>query len=133
MNISEAAAESGVPAKTIRYYEDIGLVRPPRLANGYRVFGAAELAALAFIGRARSLGFSVEDCRTLLALEQGGTSHDVKVIAEEHLTRIAAKIAELEAMRGTLKALVSRCRGDDGADCPIMDDLRRPAHATHAA
>ena len=126
MNISEAAAESGVPAKTIRYYEEIGLVRPPRLANGYRVFGTAELAALAFVGRARSLGFSVEDCRALLALERNESRHsqDVKAIAAGHLTRIEAKIAELEEMRARLKPLVTRCHGDQRPECPIMDDLR---------
>ncbi|WP_226577324.1 Cu(I)-responsive transcriptional regulator [Acuticoccus sediminis] len=126
MNIGDAAAHSGVPAKTIRYYEDIGLVRPQRLTNGYRDFGEGELAALAFIGRARSLGFSVEDCRTLLTLERNDHrhSHDVKAVAEGHLTRIEAKIAELQAMRATLEALVVRCHGDDRPDCPIMDDLR---------
>ena len=129
MNIGEAAAQSGVPAKTIRYYEDIGLVRSQRLANGYRDFGETELSALAFVGRARSLGFSVEDCRTLLTLERDTHrhSHDVKRVAQSHLERIAAKIAELEAMRGTLEALVGRCHGDDRPECPIMDDLRGPA------
>lgn len=131
MNIGEAAAASGVPAKTIRYYEEIGLVRPQRLANGYRDFGAAELSALAFVGRARSLGFSVEECRTLLALERDRDrhSHDVKSIAEGHLQRIEAKMAELAAMRATLTALVDRCHGDDRPECPIMDDLRRTVRA----
>lgn len=129
MNIGEAATRSGVPAKTIRYYEEIGIVRPARTANGYREFGADELHALGFVGRARSLGFSVEDCRTLLALERdrARSSHDIKAVAEGHLARIEAKIAELEAMRSALERLVSRCRGDERPDCPIMDDLSRPS------
>ena len=129
MNIGEAATTSGVPAKTIRYYEEIGLVRPPRTPNGYRTFGTTEVQALSFVGRARALGFSVEDCRALLALERDRhrASHDVKTVAESHLERIASKIAELEVMRDALQTLVQRCRGDDGPDCAIMDDLSRPA------
>lgn len=125
MNIGEAAALSGVPPKTIRYYEDIGLVRPPRTTNGYRAFGNDELRALAFVGRARSLGFSIEDCRTLLALEhdRSRASHDVKAVAEAQLGRILTKIAELEAMRETLHDLLARCPGDHRPECPIMDDL----------
>lgn len=128
MNIGEAAANTGVPAKTIRYYEDIGLVQPPRTASGYRTFGPAELEALTFVGRARSLGFSVADCSVLLALERDRTraSHDVKAVAERHLARIATKLVELAAMRDRLENLVARCRGDDRADCPIIDDLSGP-------
>ena len=68
MNIGEVAERSGIPPKTIRYYEDIGLVRPQRSGNGYRAFAETDLHKLAFLGRARALGFSIEDCRTLLGL-----------------------------------------------------------------
>ena len=68
MNIGEVAERSGLPPKTIRYYEDIGLVRPPRSGNGYRIFGETDLHKLAFLGRARTLGFTIEACRTLLSL-----------------------------------------------------------------
>lgn len=125
MNIGDVAGATGLPAKTIRYYEDIGLVHPARSANGYREFSETDSHKLAFLARARSLGFSIEDCRTLLSIyeDQTRASADVKKVARQHLDHIARKIAELEAMRGTLEQLVVRCHGDDRPDCPILDDL----------
>ena len=125
MNIGDVSARSGLPAKTIRYYEDIGLVSPLRDTNGYRAFRRKELHKLAFLGRARSLGFTIEDCRALLALYEDETraSADVKRIANEHLEKIETKIAGLEAMRDTLSHLIEECAGDHRPDCPILDDL----------
>ncbi|EAQ23086.1 Cu(I)-responsive transcriptional regulator [Roseovarius sp. 217] len=125
MNIGEVATASGLPAKTIRYYEDIGLLRAARGANGYRHFDDRDVRMLSFVSRARSLGFSIDDCRSLLSLyaDRDRASADVKRIAREHLTGIAKKITELEAMRDTLEDLVSRCQGDDHPDCPILDGL----------
>ncbi|WP_068306458.1 Cu(I)-responsive transcriptional regulator [Pararhodobacter sp. CCB-MM2] len=125
MNIGEAAAASGLPAKTIRYYEDMGLVAPRRDANGYRSFGEGEIHRLAFLNRARGLGFSLEDCRALLGLyaDDGRASEDVRRLAADHLARIDARIAELKAMRETVAGLVSACAGGDRPDCPILDDL----------
>lgn len=125
MNIGDVSERSGLPAKTIRYYEDIGLVRPLRSENGYRDFGSQDLHKLAFLGRARSLGFSIEECRTLLSLyeDRGRSSSDVKAVAERHLARIDQKIVELQALSATLRDLVLRCHGDDRPECPIMNDL----------
>jgi MerR family copper efflux transcriptional regulator len=125
MNIGDVAQRSGLPAKTIRYYEDIGLITPLRGANGYRAFRDTDLHKLAFIGRARALGFSIEECRTLLALyeDAGRESGEVKRLAGEHLKQIDAKIAELQSMRATLAHLVHACAGDDRPDCPILEDL----------
>ncbi|MGO4854121.1 Cu(I)-responsive transcriptional regulator [Phaeovulum sp. W22_SRMD_FR3] len=125
MNIGDVAKRAGLPAKTIRYYEDIGLISAARGANGYRHFAEADLHKLAFVGRARSLGFSIEDCRALLALYEDKTraSHDVKALAAQHLAQIGQKIAELTAMRDTLSDLVACCGGDDHPDCPILNDL----------
>ena len=125
MNIGEVAQRSGLPAKTIRYYEEIGLVAPPRDANGYRAFRESDAHKLAFLGRARALGFSIEDCRTLLALyeDEARASAEVKDIAEQHLERIDGKIAELKEMRATLAHLVDACAGDHRPDCPILADL----------
>jgi Cu(I)-responsive transcriptional regulator len=125
MNIGDVAERSGLPAKTIRYYEDIGLIRPRRGANGYRAFADTDVHRLAFLGRARSLGFSIEDCRALLALyaDDGRASSDVKQLAESHLVNIDRKIAELQGLRATLARLVERCHGDDRPDCPILEDL----------
>lgn len=125
MNIGDVAARSGLPAKTIRYYEDIGLIRPRRGSNGYRAFGEADLHKLAFLGRARSLGFTIEECRDLLALyeDRARASADVRRVAARHLAQVERKIAELGAMRDTLADLVARCHGDDRPDCPILEDL----------
>lgn len=125
MNIKDVSARSGLPAKTIRYYEDVGLVEPLRAANGYRQFRESDLHKLAFLGRARSLGFSLEECRALLELyeDRSRASADVKAIAERHLTDIDRKIEELSAMRRTLAHLVDCCAGDGRPDCPILDDL----------
>ncbi len=125
MNISAAATRSGVPPKTIRYYEDIGLLRPQREDNGYRVFRDADVHKLTFLGRARALGFGIEDCRALLALweNEARASSEVKRIAQGHLAEIDAKIADLRAMRETLADLVEHCRGDSRPDCPIIRSL----------
>lgn len=125
MNIGEVAKATGLPAKTIRYYEDIGLVKPGRAGNGYRDFGAAELHKLAFVSRSRALGFSLEDCRALLSLyeDRSRASADVRGLAQQTLGRVEEKIAELEAMRQTLSTLVEKCHGDDRPECPILEDL----------
>jgi MerR family copper efflux transcriptional regulator len=130
MNIGEAAKRSGLPAKTIRYYEEISLVVPGRSDNGYRAYSPTDVHKLQFVQRARGLGFSVEDCRALLSLYEDDhrASADVKAIAEGHLTGIEAKIAELKALHKTLKHLVDHCHGDDRPHCPIIDDLAGPEH-----
>ena len=125
MNIGEVAERAGLPAKTIRYYEDIGLVRPARDSNGYRAFIEQDVHKLIFLARARALGFSIEECRALLALweDRARASADVRAIAKDHLARIEEKIADLEAMRDTLSDLVRSCAGDDRPDCPILTSL----------
>ncbi|MFN3388031.1 MAG: Cu(I)-responsive transcriptional regulator [Allosphingosinicella sp.] len=125
MNIGDAAARSGLPAKTIRYYEDIGLVRPARRANGFRDYGDRDVHELRFVASARGLGFSVEECRHLLALyrDRGRASADVRQAATTHIEEIRAKIAALQAMERTLATLVERCAGDARPDCPILEGL----------
>ncbi|WP_424990499.1 Cu(I)-responsive transcriptional regulator [Fluviibacterium sp. S390] len=127
MNIGDAARASGLPSKTIRYYEDIGLLVPPRTANGYRDFGPREINILTFLARARALGFTIEECRALLALWQDTdrASADVRRIAQTHLEEIDRKIADLRDMRATLANLVHCCAGDDRPDCPILESLAR--------
>jgi Cu(I)-responsive transcriptional regulator len=130
MNIGDVSRLSGLPAKTIRYYEEIGLVRPMRGENGYRAFRESDLHKLTFLGRARALGFTIEDCRALMALYEDDTreSAQVKRIAEDHLTQIDDKIAQLQAMRATLAHLVRACAGDHRPDCPILADLATKQH-----
>lgn len=125
MNIGEAARASGLPAKTIRYYEAIGLVRSDRRRNNYRDYSETALHNLRFLARARALGFSIEDCRQLLSLyaDKGRASAAVRRLAKTHIDEIDAKLAELQSMRRTLSTLVHACRGDDRPDCPILEDL----------
>ena len=126
MNIGQASEASGVSAKMIRYYEQIGLITPAaRTGNNYRVYGTQDVHNLRFIKRARSLGFSIEDCRALLALyaDQERSSGEVKAVAERHLREIEEKIAALRAMQATLAHLVEACAGDHRPDCPILADL----------
>lgn len=126
MTIGEAAASSGVPAKTIRYYEQIGLVRAAsRGANQYRSYTEADVAMLRFIGRARRLGFSVQELKQLVALyrDRERASADVKAIALHHIDRIDRKLAELQTVRAALADLASRCHGDSRPDCPILEEF----------
>jgi len=126
MNIGQAAERSGVSAKMIRYYEQIGLISPPeRTESNYRVYSADEVHVLRFIKRARTLGFSVEETATLLALwqDKSRASAEVKEIASAHITALETKIAELEGMVKTLRHLAHCCQGDNRPDCPILDDL----------
>ena len=126
MIIGEASKLSGLPAKTIRFYEDEGLVRPARRAdNGYRDYSEQDVHRLKFLARARSLGFSLQDCRGLLALysDKDRASADVKRLAATRIEEIDAKIQALQNMRQTLATLVDACGGDNRPDCPILDDL----------
>ena len=126
MKIGEVAQKSGVPAKTIRYYEEIGLIlTADRTDNGYRDYGDTDVQTLRFISRARGLGFSVDDCANLLALYQDRerTSADVKAIALANISHIQHKIGELKAMEMTLTKLADRCHGDERPECPILEDL----------
>ncbi len=125
MNISDVAKASGLPAKTIRYYEDIGLLTPQRAQNGYRSFSDRDLHKLTFLGRARALGFSIDICRTLLALYEDDSreSAQVKALAQDHLKAIDDKVDQLLSMRRTLANLIDSCAGDQRPDCPILADL----------
>ncbi|MGI6856739.1 Cu(I)-responsive transcriptional regulator [Mesorhizobium sp. 1B3] len=131
MNVGDAARRSGLPAKTIRYYEDIGLIRPDRASNGYRDYSMEDVHRLAFLARARNLGFSIEDCRQLMALYQdrARASHDVREIASAHVAAIEEKLRELQSMRATLQKLIHACHGDNRPDCPILDDIAGKAEA----
>jgi Cu(I)-responsive transcriptional regulator len=127
MNIGEAARASGVSAKMIRYYEEIGLIgRAGRSAqNNYRSFDARDVNELRFVKRARSLGFSVKEITQLLSLwrDRQRPSREVKAIAERHIEELEERIAEMQAMADTLRELSHCCAGDDRPDCPILADL----------
>ena len=125
MNIGDISQATGLPSKTIRYYEDIGLIIPGRAANGYRHFSENDLHHLRFLARARTLGFSIETCRQLLSLydQSDRESAEVRKLAVTHMKEIERKIAELKDMHDTLATLVDACAGDHRPDCPILNDL----------
>lgn len=133
MNIGQAAKTSGLSAKMIRYYESIGLLAPAgRGANGYRHYQAQDLHRLAFIKRARDLGFSLEEIARLLTLWQDRqrASADVKALAAAHIEELNRKIVELSGLRDSLQELVNHCQGDDRPDCPILRDLESGASSS---
>lgn len=125
MNIGDASDLSGLPAKTIRYYEDIGLLKPGRAENGYRDYSIPDVHRLRFLQRARSLGFAVEECRQLLSLysDSRRASADVKVVAEAKLSAVDQKIKELMELRATMAHLIDHCHGDERPECPILETL----------
>ncbi|MDP3602293.1 MAG: Cu(I)-responsive transcriptional regulator [Bosea sp. (in: a-proteobacteria)] len=132
MNIGEAARQSGVSAKMIRYYESIGLITAPQRTQAqYRVYAGDDLHTLRFIRRARHLGFSLDETRALLALwrDKSRASSDVKQLAMSHVRDLEAKAAELQAMADTLRHLADTCQGDGRPDCPILSDLAAPPSA----
>ena len=125
MNIGAASRQSGLPSKTIRYYEEIGLLTADRALNGYRDYSTEDVHRLRFLQRARGLGFSVEECRELLSLysDRDRASSDVKAIANEKLAEMDRKIEELRGLRRMLGHLVDNCHGDARPDFPIIDGL----------
>jgi len=126
MNIGEAAESSGVSAKMMRYYEEIGLIgRAGRAENGYRNYNETDVHKLRFVRRARELGFSIERIRDLLTLwsDRRRASRDVKKIALMHAQALNADIGKLTALRDTVLHLADRCHGDDRPRCPIIEDL----------
>ncbi|MGP0170798.1 Cu(I)-responsive transcriptional regulator [Pseudomonas sp. NCHU5208] len=128
MNIGQAAKHTGLSAKMIRYYESIDLLpRAGRTQSGYRQYNEQDLHRLAFIKRARDLGFSLEEVSRLLALWQDKqrASADVKALAEAHIAELERRIAEMSALRDTLAELAASCQGDGRPDCPILHGLEQ--------
>lgn len=126
MNIGTAAEASGLPTKTVRYYSDIGLVRPSgRGENGYRAYGPSEVQRLQFVRRARAFGFSVEECRELLSLyaDRNRASADVKDLTLQRIARLEEQMRELAALRDDLQRLADACNGDGAPHCPILNGL----------
>jgi MerR family copper efflux transcriptional regulator len=131
MTIGQAASRSGMPPKTIRFYEEIGLIGPAdRLGNRYRAYGEKDVHTMRFIHRARSLGFALKEIRELLSLyrDRRRTSRDVKRLALRHVVEVDRKIAELTAIRNAIADLAERCHGDDRPECPILDGLEASTH-----
>ena len=126
MNIGKAASLSGLSIKAVRYYSDIGIIKPEiDTNNGYRDFSESDLAKLQFIAKARRFDFSLDDCRELLALYENTdrSSKEVKALTLEKIAEIDIKMLELSRLKDQLSTLASACQGDDRPDCPILDAL----------
>ena len=126
MNIGKAASLSGLSIKAVRYYSDIGIIKPEiDTNNGYRDFSESDLAKLQFIAKARKFDFSLDDCRELLALYENTdrSSKEVKALTLEKIAEIDIKMLELSRLKDQLSTLASACQGDDRPDCPILDAL----------
>ena len=126
MNIGQAAQACGLPNKTIRYYEDIGLVIPKRqVGNDYRTYSLADVAQLRFLQRARAVGFSIDECRELLALYANPERRcaQVKALVSEKITQVDQQLIALHGMRDTLVDMANECAGDDTSDCAIINQL----------
>jgi MerR family copper efflux transcriptional regulator len=135
MNIAEAARRAGLTPKAIRFYEAQGLLRPNRAANGYRAFAEGDVHTLKFLKRARDLGFSVEECRALLALyhETDRSNAEVKALAESRVKEIDRRLSDLASIRDALAHLAESCKGDERHECPILDDLAGGEHKHSSA
>jgi MerR family copper efflux transcriptional regulator len=136
MNIGEAAKASGVSAKMIRHYEEVGLVPAPnRTDSGYRQYTAAEVHTLRFIRQARDLGFSIHEIGELVSLwhNRKRPSRLVKALAQAHIQALEQKAQELLTMKSTLEHLVHCCHGDDRPECPILDTLANELPAAEVA
>jgi DNA-binding transcriptional MerR regulator len=125
MNIGEVSQATGLPIKTIRYYEDMGLVTPMRQNNGYRVFDSASLERLRFLRRCRSLGFTIKNCAEMLAFHENpdGKSKQVRSIAEERLSSIEQTISRLRTIQLELKKIVNSSKQEDDPDFSILRGL----------
>ncbi|WFU26643.1 helix-turn-helix domain-containing protein [Bradyrhizobium sp. CB1717] len=132
LKIGMLAKRTGTNAPTIRYYEEIGLLRSAdRQAGGQRVYGDADVKRLSFIRRCREFGFSIEQVRSLVELMQDPTQSCVHArdLAQEHLITVRAKLAELKALERSIAAFVASCdtscAGGPGPECVILDDLSK--------
>ena len=126
MKIGEASSASGVSQRMIRHYEKVGLITAaPRRDSGYRDYDRTDVHTLAFIGRARDLGFGIEEIRQLLGLwqDRSRASAEVKALALARAAELKAKSRQLDSMRRSLERLDAECHGDQMPDCPILDDL----------
>ena len=135
LNIGDAAQASGVTAKMIRHYEEIGLIKKVKRTDaGYRTYGETEIHVLRFIKQARALGFSMKQIAELLGLWQDRKrrSSKVKQLALEHIQELDAKIRDMQAMKTTLESLAAHCHGDERPDCPILEELASPRDSRQA-
>ena len=128
MNIGKAAKLSNLTIKAVRYYANIGLVKPQQnILTGYRDYSNDEVAKLKFIGKARKFDFSIDECKELLSLyeDKNRTSKEVKKITLEKILQIDSKLRDLNGLKKELSFLANNCQGDDRPNCPILEELSK--------
>ncbi|MDA9807584.1 Cu(I)-responsive transcriptional regulator [Alphaproteobacteria bacterium] len=128
MNIGKAAKLSNLTIKAVRYYANIGLVKPQQnITTGYRDYTDDEVAKLKFIGKARKFDFSIDECKELLSLyeDKNRTSKEVKKITLEKISQIDSKLRDLNGLKKELSFLANNCQGDDRPNCPILEELSK--------
>ena len=128
MNIGKAAKLSNLTVKAVRYYANIGLVKPQQnISTGYRDYTEDEVSKLKFIGKARKFDFSIDECRELLSLyeDKNRTSKEVKKMTLEKISQIDSKIRDLNGLKKELSYLANNCHGDDRPNCPILEELSK--------
>ncbi len=126
MKRSELAQATGCNLETVRYYENIGVMPPPRRSeNGYRVYEEEDRKRLNFVMRGRELGFNLEEIKGLLALldTDSVTCAEVYTRTENHLTSVRQKIRALKKLEKVLAETASKCTGTDAPECPVIDAL----------
>ena len=127
-SIGQVAQRSQLPVKTIRYYDEIGLVKAAQVSStGYRQYAEKEIRLLIFAKHARDFGFSIEVCRELLDLYQNPhrTSREVKEIVSDRIQEIRQKLSDIQSLLQELERLEASCAGDDRPDCPIIAHLEK--------
>ena len=128
MNIGKAAKLSNLTVKAVRYYANIGLVKPQQnITTGYRDYTDDEVSKLKFIGKARKFDFSIDECRELLSLyeDKNRTSKEVKKMTLEKISQIDSKLRDLNGLKKELSYLANNCHGDDRPNCPILEELSK--------
>ncbi|OEZ90499.1 HTH-type transcriptional regulator HmrR [Janthinobacterium sp. HH106] len=124
--IGQLASAAEIPAATIRYYEKIGLLASPsRSGSNYRQYGNDDLDRLTFVRRARDIGFTIDQVRSLLSFsdQQNGDCCTVTALTENHLAVVEQKIADLLLLKDRLTSLLASCKGGLVSDCRIIDAL----------
>lgn len=123
--IGELSRRTGCKIETIRYYERIGLVPSPSRRGRYRSYGADDVRRLGFVRRARELGFTLDEVRTLLGFAADGQAvcDEVRDLAAEHLKDVRARIADLRRMERVLADAVRACDAGQDPGCPLVEAL----------
>lgn len=131
MKIGDVARATGLSVKSVRYYHDIGLIEARRSDNGYRSFDKTSIEQLRFVHQCREMGFSIDECRSLMALKRDPhrAAGDVKALAQQHLCTVTEKIRRMQALEQQLKTLVKHCQGGEQSQCPILDSLSKDTDA----